>query len=281
MRTLTTAMADAYASGSTTMCRCLKVVRRDTVVQAYCTTDQPVEVDGVVYEAAPGLDLSAVSSSSGFAVDNLQLTLLPNEAELPLAEIIAGLWDFARFTVFEVDYTSPTGGTRYLRRGTTGEVQALRDSFSIEFRSLKQALQQSIGIVTQKTCRARLGDELCRVDLTPFTFSLTVTSVTSRQVFAATGATQADDYFTQGPVKFTAGDNAGFAEKVRGFAAGVFTMAKAMPFDVQVGDVFTAIAGCQKRRDEDCVTKFANPLNFQGEPDLVGVDVLTADPVAQ
>lgn len=263
------------------MCRCLKVVRRDAVVQTYCTADLPVIVDGLTYASSPGLDLSAIASSSDFSVDNLQLDLLPDEDELPLSEIIAGLWDFAKFSVFEVDYTNPDLGTRFLKRGTMGEVQVLRQGFSIEFRGLKQALQQPIGAVTQRTCRARLGDELCRVDLTPWTFSLTITTVTSRQVFGASAATQADGFFQEGSVECTAGDNVGFREKVRGFAGGTFTTAKAMPFDVQVGDVFTAIAGCLKRRDEDCVAKFANPLNFQAEPDLVGVDVLTADPVAQ
>ena len=56
-----------------------------------------------------------------------------------------------------------------------------------------------------------------------------------------------------------------------------------IPFvwDVQIGDTYEVIAGCTKRRSEDCRDKFDNVPNFQGEPDRPGVDQLTASPVPE
>jgi hypothetical protein len=37
-----------------------------------------------------------------------------------------------------------------------------------------------------------------------------------------------------------------------------------MPYDIQVGDTFTVVPGCRKRRTEDCIVKFNNIVNFRG-----------------
>jgi uncharacterized phage protein (TIGR02218 family) len=263
---------------NTTVAMCLRVERRDSVVLGFTTADIDLPVDGVTYKAAPGLDISSLSSSSGLAVDNLELRILPDEATYPIADILAGLWDYAAWTLFEVDWSNPSGGMLVRKRGTTGEAQILRDQIVIEFRSLKDPLQQSLTEYTTKTCRARLGDARCRKDLTSFTVDHTVTTATSRQVFTASGASEAADYFKEGQITWLTGENAGYSEKVRSFSAGVFTLSKAMPFAVANADTFTAIAGCQKRVAEDCLAKFDNVLNFQGEPYLPGIDGLTAAP---
>jgi hypothetical protein len=49
---------------------------------------------------------------------------------------------------------------------------------------------------------------------------------------------------------------------------------------VAIGDTYSVHAGCTKRFTEDCTTKFANALNFQGEPHVPTVDELTAAPPA-
>ena len=78
--------------------------------------------------------------------------------------------------------------------GTIGEVRLHRGYVTAELRGLQQYLQQPIGSVSSKTCRARLGDAMCGVNLTPFTFSPTVGTVTNNQVFEITsgGASPGD-----------------------------------------------------------------------------------------
>ncbi len=150
-----------------------------------------------------------------------------------------------------------------------------RGRYVVEFRSLTQALQQTQGIVTSKTCRARLGDSRCTKDLTSFTYSSTVTAAASSQVFTDAARAEADDWFAEGIVTFLTGDNAGLSQQVKAFAGRVFTLSLPMPFPVQVGDTFTAIAGCRRRLEEDCRDKFDNVVNFQGEPHLPGQDALS------
>lgn len=285
MKTIPIALAAQYALPRTTLAFFLKVVRLDDVVFGLTSANEKVTIDGVTYN--PGFDVSTIVSSSGLAVDNLELTILKTDTVLSDADLLAGQWNNASFTLYEANFLSPTDGVNVIKRGTTANAQIKRGVWTMEFLGLKQALQQALGAVTEKNCRAELGDSGCKVNLFYFTFAGEVTAVTSRQVFADSAQTQDDEYFVEGPVYFLTGANAGYGQKVKIFASGVFTLSLAMPFPILVGDTFTAIAGCQKRHERtaanpggisDCIDKFDNILNFQGEPHVPGTDAMTSLP---
>jgi uncharacterized phage protein (TIGR02218 family) len=274
-------IAAHYALSTTTLCRCLKITRRDLQVFGFTSLDENVTVDGVTY--VPGIDASAFVSTNNFAVDNMEATVLPDDSTLTESDLLAGLWDHAEFLLFEVNYKSPASGINKLKRGTTGEAKLKKSAWTIEFRSLKQSLQQQVGRVTMKTCSYRLGDEGCKVPLfgspSVWSFTYVVTTVTSRHSITASAASaMASDFFGNGYVEFLDGPNAGYQAKVQDFAAGVFSLALPLPFTVSPGDAFIAVAGCRLRLIEDCKTKFDNVLNFGGEPHITGPDLLTANP---
>ena len=282
MKTFSGGLAAHYALDTTTLCQCVKFTRTDATVLAYTTAQVDVVVSGVTYLAGPGLEIGEIASAAGLAVDNLELTILPDDdgGTITRADLLTGLWNGAEFTIFETSFVDPTIGINTLKTGTLGEVRLDRGRFVVELRSLAQALQQPLGAVTSKTCRYRLGDAGCTVTLGTYTHSGTVSGVTSKQVFTAAALGQAADYYVEGTVTFNTGDNAGYTQKCKGFSAGkVFTLSLPMPYAIQIGDTFDAIAGCQKRITEDCDTKFSNLVNFGGEPHLPGIDALTSPPV--
>lgn len=273
-----------YALDATTLCQCVKFTRTDGEILAYTTAQVDVVVSGRTYLAGPGLEVGEIASSAGLAVDNLELAILPDEdgGTITRADLLTGLWNGAAFEIFETSFVDPTIGVNLLKSGTLGEVKLDRGRFRVELRSLAQALSQPVGDVTSKTCRYRLGDDRCTVDLGPYTHTGTVSGVTSKQVFTASALSQAGDYFVEGVVTFTSGNNDGYSQKCKIFTSGkVFTLSLPMPYTIQVGDTFSAVAGCQKRLAEDCDTKFDNVLNFGGEPHLPGIDAITASPTVE
>jgi len=60
--------------------------------------------------------------------------------------------------------------------------------------------------------------------------------------------------------------------EVKAYASGRVELYEAMPYTMQVGDVFSIRPGCLKRLDEDCASKFDNTDNFRGEPFVPGTD---------
>jgi uncharacterized phage protein (TIGR02218 family) len=294
VKTFSAGLAASYASGSTSLCACLRVHRTDGVVALFTAADQNVTVGGEVYLAATGLSVTNLVVQAGMAVDNMEMPVLPDETSYPQVDILAGQWDNAEFWLFECDYTDATiaagsavgvasrNDINLLKRGNCGESETLRSTRKFELRGLKQRLQQSVGEVTSKTCRYRLGDERCLVDLeaspSVWVFTHVVTAVASGHVFTCAGATEASDFFGDGIALSLDGENATYSRKIKSFAAGVFTLALEMPFPIFPGDTFRFTAGCRKRWDEDCKQKFDNLLNFGGEKDIPGPDAITKDP---
>lgn len=280
MKALPSALAAHYAGDTLTTAVAVKITRKDGAVYAYTSHDEPATISGTTYLAS-GLIDSAFESGDSLAVDNLALTTLDDGSIFTRSDVIGGLWQNAAVYFFRYNWANLADGIEPLTAGTIGEVQLMQGQVRAEVRGLQQYLQQPVGIVSSKTCRARLGDAACGVNIATFTHSGTVTGVTSQQVFTASGLTQAADYFGDGLVTWLTGANAGLKQKVKTHATGgVFTLALPMPAAITVGDTFTAIAGCHKRLIEDCKTKFNNVLNFQGEPHRPGIDELTAEPDA-
>lgn len=278
MRVIPIALATHMASGSTTLAHLLKVTRTDGQVFAFTSWSSDLVVAGITYRAGPGLDVSNLVVSAGLAVDNLELVTLDDGSTFTQADLLTGKWRNAAFTIARCNARSPADGVEVRMTGTLGNV-ALREGHVVaELRGLQQMLQQPIGAVTSYPCRARLGDALCTVNLAAWTHSASVTSVTSNQVFAASGLAQAADYFGEGILTWTSGPSLGLSFKVKLHGAGgALTLLLPTLLTVAVGHSFSIVAGCRKRL-EDCRDKFSNILNMQAEPHLPGVDALSAPP---
>jgi hypothetical protein len=92
-----------------------------------------------------------------------------------------------------------------------------------------------------------------------------------------------DAYFQGGLVTWNTGNNAGLSMEILSWDSSTRTLKLflPMPQDIQVGDSFDIVPGCEHRFDEDCVTKFGNGVNFRAEPHLPGTDRLVRFPDAQ
>lgn len=292
MKSIPAALQAHYDSGGTCLAYGLLIIREDGAIYGFTSHDQSFVMDvtdwgvsssDLVFSSEQGFSASSIVTTAGFEVDNLELSTLDDGSFFDRDEILAGAWTNAEFRIFryrwDVDPVTIADDVETIMRGTFGEFTLNENTLVFELRGLTQKLQQSVGIVSTKTCRARLGDNRCKVDLSPLTFTFTVTGVTDKRTFTASAATQAADYFGEGIVTWLTGDNAaGRPHKVREFSGGVFTLSLPTVLNIQVGDTFEAVAGCRKRLIEDCKTKFANVLNFQGEPHRPTVDDLTRQP---
>lgn len=275
------AALQAYMQASgTALAWALLLQRPDGTLYGFTSADVPLVLDltawGHPAETAfefthlQGLDVSSIATTAGFEVDNLELTTLDDGSLFTRDDILAGRWANTRYRLFRYRWDAApvtiADWVHVRQRGTLGQITPGQTTIRAELRGLTQRLQQPVGIVSTKTCQVRLGSEKCKVGLVPFTTTgLTVTAVASAQQFTAAAATQAADWFGEGTVTWLTGDNAGISHKVRTFEAGVFTLVLPAVLPVQVGDTFAAVAGCRQRLD-DCRDKFANVLNFQGDP---------------
>lgn len=82
---------------------------------------------------------------------------------------------------------------------------------------------------------------------------------------------QVDGYFNDGFVTWTSGANEGRSTPVKTWVASgaTFTFWLPTPYPIQVGDTYTAVAGCDKELTT-CRDKFGNVINFGGFPTIPG-----------
>ena len=288
MKTIPAALQAHYDTGITTLAHAILIKRQDGQVYGFTSNDVPLTLDitswgfagqtAFVFDEKQGLIASNIVSSAGFGVDNMELTTLDDGTLFTTDAILQGRWRNAEFRIFRYNFSANpvtiANDIETLFRGTFGEITVNQNTIVLELRGLTQKLQQPIGIVSTKTCRARLGDSKCTKNLTAFTHTATVTAVADTGQFTASSLAQAAGYFTEGVLTWTSGNNNGISEKIRNHTAGgVIAFILPMVRNIQVGDTFSIVAGCNKTLDA-CRDKFNNVLNFQGEPHRPMVDAL-------
>ncbi|MFZ4124576.1 MAG: DUF2163 domain-containing protein [Rickettsiales bacterium] len=271
MQNVSTALSSHLAQEVMTLATCWKLTRKDNVVLGFTDHDVDIVFSGVTYKARSGMTPTAVTTSLGLQVDNLDIEGLLSDDAITEADVLAGVYDYAAVEVFIINYKDVSAGKLSLTTGWLGEVTLKGQQFIAEVRSLSQKLQQTIGEIYTPTCRANLGDGRCAKNLAAFTFTGTIDTVQTNERFYDAARTEASGYFSYGKVTFTSGNNAGFSTEIREFTNGTFTLFIPTPKALQVGDSYAVIAGCDKRLDT-CITRFNNALNFRGEPHVPGMD---------
>jgi uncharacterized phage protein (TIGR02218 family) len=276
LKTIAAGLLATYRSGTPTIACCVTLTRADAQVFRWIGHDRDITIGGQVYTAQPGVQISALVSSEGFAVDNAELTIL-EDADITRADILAGIWDGAEMEIAEVDWAAAVPVKNVLKVGRLGNVTPRRGHSVVEFRDLRQAIQSRHETVLQPTCRYTLGDARCTkvVSGAPFTVTGTVDSSASQYSVTDAARAEAADYFGDGVFTFTSGLNAGLSQKVKTFSAGVFVFWQQFIHPIGT-DTYSVVAGCRLRFAEDCIAKFDNAVDFGGEPNKANPDILTA-----
>jgi uncharacterized phage protein (TIGR02218 family) len=274
-------LLDDIANNVPTITICLKLVRADSAIMGFTVYDQSLTIDGVVYNAATSaIETTVISSSSDLSVDNLEINGFLDSEAITESDVLAGVYNFAAFTIFMVNAYDISRGVGVLTAGTLGQIKLEDGKYTAECRSLTQPLQQEIGDLFSPECRANFCDYpaangcwRCNLDSGDYIVTGTVTQVDAarpRFRFEDSARTEDANTFRGGYFTWTSGNNAGRSMDIKNFSSGGwFALYESMQYDIEAGDAYLAIRGCDKTR-ATCAT-FSNVPNFQGEPDLPGI----------
>lgn len=112
---------------------------------------------------------------------------------------------------------------------------------------------------------------------TTFTLDLDTSDTEAFPAYTSGGtATPLNDwgYFGGGVITFTSGANDGLSMEILAYTPGQLVLALPMPFEVEIGDGYTIVAGCNKTHTV-CKVTFDNIINFGAEPFLPGTDKMS------
>lgn len=269
---------------TTTHARVWALERADGVLMGFTDHDRDLAFDGIHFRARTGMTARALVQATGLSVDNTEAAGALSDAGLTEADIMAGRYDGARLTIWEVDWAAPENH-RMLFRGTLGEITRAGGAFKAELRGLSEALSHGGGRVFGSVCPAVLGDGDCGFDLSLPGFSVEAGLVALDEEGAILDLPLLEDFepgwFAQGRVVFLDGPAQGMASFIRREERAddrrrlILWVAPGVA--PRSGDRLRLEAGCDKRF-ETCRLKFSNHLNFRGFPHVPGDDWLFALP---
>ena len=280
MKTLAPGLQAHLDSGTTTLCWCWRLTRRDGSRLGFTDHDRDVVLDGTTFEAAAGFTASQMKDTVGLSVDNLEVESALSSGRLSEDELAAGLYDDAKVEIWRVNWSQPDQRV-LMRAGSLGEVRRSGISFTAEVRGLAQYLQQPGGRLYQYGCDADVGDHRCHIDLTlpQYRGAGIVAVVDSARSFSTAGLQAfSAGWFTRGLLAFTSGPNAPGAFEIKRHRAdgdhAVIELWQEPAHPISAGDAFQISAGCDKQF-ATCRDKFANTSNFRGFPHMPGNDFLS------
>lgn len=283
-KTISVALKAAMASPVTTDCTLWQITRTDGTAFYFTDHDQDLVFGGHTYVSAIGFSRSAISSNVDLTVDNVDLQGIFDSASINADDLQSGLWDNAKALISLVNWKDLSQGNTILRGAYLGEVNCSPSGiFTATLTGIAQLLAHSIGELFMPSCRANLGDTRCKIDLVGggWLKTATVAVVTDTQNFAiaVTEPRAVDGWFVGGVVTWTSGANNGRSMEVKAWTQSGSEVALflPMPRSVTAGDTLTIYAGCDFTRPT-CRDKFANMINFRGEPDVPSTDYLLQTP---
>lgn len=276
MRTIPSGLATHILSETKTLAWCWKVQRTDGQIFRFTSHDKNLVLnDGGKYMAESGFVGSAAQAKTGLSVDDMQIDGAISSTAITKQDVLAGLWDGAEVTVYVTNWASTGGGNATIQKGRIGNIELRGGAFVAEIRSIADAFNRRVGRTVARRCDADFGDARCGVNLLSHTVSGEVTVVSDNATFSG------DAWPSQalGKITWDTGANSGRSMEIKTVdVAGNFTLALPMFSAIQVGDTYTATAGCGKNRS-DC-KNYSNINRFRGFPDIPGMTAVLEYPDA-
>lgn len=280
-KTIPIALLADYQEDATTFCKIVKVECVGAfagTVLGFSGLDAGIvydDGDGVITYRADngGFMPERLQVSSDMDVDNTDLVGWLSDTGVTDELIRAGMLDFAKVSVYEVNYLALTNGHSVVAYGTLGETRYGVTGWRNEFRSLKQQLRQPESLLYSLKCRAIFGDSKCTKAFTWVVGTITAVDGTEpNRVFTASSLGQATGHFEPGVVEVTSGDNLLVQMDVETFTSGgIVELSLPLAYNLTVGTTFRIRQDCNKVAvtrggvTGHCKDRHNNLVNFRGE----------------
>lgn len=276
--------------GAATIVSCWKIERTDGTILRFTDHDRDIAVDGSTYTPADGLSSTAERHNENLGSRDTSYSGIVSDSSITVEDLEAGRYREAKVTEYLVDWTRPDVGPLRTKNFWINDIVFTDEMWEAEVEGLTSYLRQKFGRKFTRECDTDLFSTECGV--TRATYELTgqaVSSVvTQRKKFQTDITSIEDDWFNDGELTWTSGNNSGITCPIKDYTetGGVVELWLPTPFDVSVSDEFDIVPGCNKLSGADdsighCKNKFSNLVNFQGFPFIPGTDKMYETPNAK
>lgn len=261
-------------------------LRAGTVLR-YCDSHQTIVVAGQSYFARqygntiPGFKRGPIKMAVGLAVESITVDLLHDAQTLinslsPSTFAAAGGFDGARIRIdrlLTTDLADTSRGVVNLFAGLVSEATIDSERVTLNCASALVFLHAAFPPrLLQPGCNNALFDARCGLNKASYATNCNTGPSSTASVVKSSQLVQATNYFKQGHIVVTSGQNTGLVRTVRASIIGEVTLTYPLPYAMATGDTFTAYPGCAKT--EAACDAFGNRGRFGGFPFMPAPETL-------
>lgn len=230
----------------------------------------------IVYGANNSFSIARLETTGDLAVDNTELHGWVADSGITQAQIRAGIFNFAKITIYRVNYMDLSQGHEIWASGLFGRTIYTRNRWQTEYRSLIQLLKEPHSDLYSINCPVKFGSPQCGKSFVWETYTVTGVDPTEPdRIFSASAMDEPDGFYFLGVVEVLTGENAGAQMEVRDHAGdsngGDLTLALGLPFAMAPGDTFRIREDCSKEWNDavhGCLRHYGadRGLHHRGQP---------------
>jgi len=280
MRDITTAMKNYLATKTPTLATLWTITAVDGGVLRGTDYSKTITFEGQSYSNGRGQQRTAIQLTSDLSEDNFDTKGFINTA-LPRNELVAGRWDYAALSIYQINPLDPTMGKIHLLSGRIGQIKIEDNTYTASITSRLSAFKAGRVALSSPECRATFGDSRCGINLATHTTTGSITGVDAFNGALSVSLSNPALLLTSGVLTFTSGLNNGAKVDIKAYSTGYMVLHFWPVNAPQIGDTVSAVRGCNKLY-ATCKDVFENTVNFRGEPDIPGssafYDIVSAKP---
>lgn len=252
-----------------------RIMRRDGIALGFTSHNRDLTFAGMRHRAAPGMVPSAIRRDASLESELVEVEGVLADDAICAADLAAGRFDGARVAIGILDWETLEHAVLF--SGSLGSVSATGLAFEAELRSAKDVFLGDFIPRTSPTCRAAFCGRDCQINAARFTHLATLTHIdpsTSTVTFA--GGPSAP-LMQHGSLRWIDGPFAGIAMAIADIAGASLVLDAILDEGLEAGARAFLLEGCDHTL-ATCASRFANSINFRGEPYLPGNDLLARYP---
>lgn len=274
MKSATTALINLLKTNEFIMADLYTFTFNNGNLYYFTNADTDITYNSITYKRnGVFINRDSIKTSLGLDVSTLKITVMPQQGDSiesigVLKLISTGGFDGARFTLSRLFLSDPLTpvGTINIFSGRVSDIQANRYQASITIKSDLELLNMKMPRnIYQPSCLNTLFDNQCGVAKTGYNCTVTAIDSTLTTITLSGMPTVATDYFAQGYVQFTSGNDTGQIRTIKNSSSGQIVIMIKNTRPLSIGDTCTIYAGCD-RTQSTCSSKFSNLANFRGFP---------------
>lgn len=244
---------------------CLKIITSEGEKYYFCDSDHDIEINNEKYLHGVYFIPGKITSSTNLEENNFKIIFIIDGYYFEKNKLISGYYSNSFVEISLVDSFDINLKKHILKTGYLGAISLKDNSFIAEISSLISLAKNNITKCYLSNCRAKLGDDKCKIKLEKYTAKGKVENLADINSFYDSKREEGDDYFKHGEISFLSGKLAGRNFWISNFYNEKIIIQSLEELEINIGDEYQIIAGCNKDFNT-CITKFNNAINFRGEP---------------